>query len=285
MQHVDDELLTLLALQFEEPEDVTARHLASCARCQAELDALRRVVASGRAAPTQSELLDPPARVWDNISAALGVQSGSEDTGPEAYGADESSSRPVPPVGAPSTSRQSRQAFPTDTSKAQTPPAAGSTAAEEVRPARRSRRVPTWLAVAAAFVVGALGAGAVVSVVGDDDEPPTPTTSQLADAELEPLGGAGTAGSAAVLADDGHRLLEVQIDDRTPGEGYREVWLLDADATRLVSLGVLTGTEGRLDIPDDLDLADYPVVDVSREPLDGDPTHSGDSIARGTLGL
>jgi hypothetical protein len=30
-------------------------------------------------------------------------------------------------------------------------------------------------------------------------------------------------------------------------------------------------------------VATYPIVDVSLEPLDGDPTHSGDSIARGQI--
>jgi hypothetical protein len=34
-----------------------------------------------------------------------------------------------------------------------------------------------------------------------------------------------------------------------------------------------------------LDLRDYPVVDISREPLDGDPAHSADSISRGELQL
>lgn len=274
MQHVDDEMLTLLALQFEEPGDVTARHLASCARCQGELDALRRVVAGGRAAPTQSELLDPPAHVWENIAAALGAQPGLADAGSDQAGGATSPAAPLP---------SHRQAH-VSPARASAEHASAADAPTAESPSPPARRLPIWLAVAAAFVVGALGAGAVVSVVGDDDEA-TPTTSLVADAELEPLGGAGTAGSAAVVADDGHRLLEVQIDDRTPGNGYREVWLLDADATRLVSLGVLTGTQGRLDIPDDLDLADFPVVDVSREPLDGDPTHSGDSIARGTLGL
>ena len=34
---------------------------------------------------------------------------------------------------------------------------------------------------------------------------------------------------------------------------------------------------------DSVDLARFSVVDVSAEPLDGDPTHSGDSIVRGAL--
>ena len=38
-----------------------------------------------------------------------------------------------------------------------------------------------------------------------------------------------------------------------------------------------------VELPADLDLAEFPLVDVSVEPLDGNPTHSGDSVARGEL--
>jgi hypothetical protein len=36
-------------------------------------------------------------------------------------------------------------------------------------------------------------------------------------------------------------------------------------------------------VPADVDLRDYVLVDVSQEPLDGNPAHSGDSIVRGQL--
>jgi hypothetical protein len=67
------------------------------------------------------------------------------------------------------------------------------------------------------------------------------------------------------------------------GEGaYLELWLLAEDLSGLVSLGpARPGTHAPL--PDGLDLAAFPVVDVSREPLDGDPAHSGDSLLRGRL--
>lgn len=67
-------------------------------------------------------------------------------------------------------------------------------------------------------------------------------------------------------------------------DGYREVWLISSDASRLVSLGVLRGTDGSFTIPDGLDLGTFDLVDVSEEPYDGDPGHSGDSIVRGQLG-
>ena len=83
---------------------------------------------------------------------------------------------------------------------------------------------------------------------------------------------------------DGRRELVVTStgDD---AQGYREVWLLAPDATSMVSLGTMEGTEAHFELPADLDLSRYPVVDVSDEPYDGDPAHSGDSILRGELDL
>ena len=58
--------------------------------------------------------------------------------------------------------------------------------------------------------------------------------------------------------------------------------LLNPDAE--VSLGTLgAGDTGVFPVPADLDVAQFPVVDVSREPLDGNPAHSKDSVVRGTL--
>ncbi|MGH3506206.1 MAG: anti-sigma factor [Nocardioidaceae bacterium] len=249
MQHIDDDLLTLIALQAEELDAATAAHLQSCAECSNELDSLRRVVAAGKQAPRPSDLINPPDQVWQGIAGSLGLETSEAErprasAGTHAPGADSVSSL-----------------------------------AE-----RRSSRMPTWLAVAAGFVVGAVAAGATVAGVTNDDSGDG-TEQLVASAELDPLSDTGTAGLAEVLDVEGHRVLDVRIDDRTPGAGYREVWLLDAEAGRLVSLGVLTGTESRLVIPDGLDLAQFPVVDVSREPFDGDPAHSADSIARGTLDL
>ena len=68
-------------------------------------------------------------------------------------------------------------------------------------------------------------------------------------------------------------------------DGFKEVWLLAPDAQRMVSLGVMAGDEAEFVLPGNLDVAQFPVVDVSDEPVDGDPTHSGDSVVRGTLEL
>jgi anti-sigma-K factor RskA len=71
---------------------------------------------------------------------------------------------------------------------------------------------------------------------------------------------------------------------RAPGGGFYEVWLLDRSAKRLVALGLLGPSEsGSFRLPPDLDLGRYPLVDVSVEPDDGNPAHSGVSAVRGDL--
>ncbi|WP_163276172.1 anti-sigma factor, partial [Cellulomonas iranensis] len=84
-------------------------------------------------------------------------------------------------------------------------------------------------------------------------------------------------------APDGTRSLVVDLDDAPGVEGYLEVWLLKPDVSGLVSLGTLDGTSGTFALPADLDLTQFPVVDVSDEPMDGDPAHSGVSVVRGAL--
>ena len=77
--------------------------------------------------------------------------------------------------------------------------------------------------------------------------------------------------------------MDVSLEAPDPGDGFREAWLINAAGEQLVSLGVVDGSSGRFVIPAGLDLADYRLVDVSEEPFDGDPAHSGDSIVRGQL--
>lgn len=50
----------------------------------------------------------------------------------------------------------------------------------------------------------------------------------------------------------------------------------------MVSLGP-SRPDGRYAVPSGVDAGRFPVVDVSLEPPDGDPTHSGTSVLRGTL--
>ncbi|WP_241984590.1 anti-sigma factor domain-containing protein [Cryobacterium adonitolivorans] len=110
------------------------------------------------------------------------------------------------------------------------------------------------------------------------------TFSPIAQAQRDALPGWAASGNASVAESaDGRREVVVDLDDDAGSAGLREVWLLTADATGLVSVGLLDGSSGRFSIPAGIDLAEYPVVDVPAEPADGNPAHSGDSIVRGTL--
>lgn len=150
-------------------------------------------------------------------------------------------------------------------------------------PASPARRWPTWALVAAA-VAGLLAGGGVVAALGGQGEDGAPTQVVVA-ARLEPLVASAGAGEADLVESDGGLVL--RLDARSlpaDSDGFYEVWLLDEAAERMVPLGVLVGGSGEFAVPPELDLGEYPVVDVSVEPLDGDPTHSGNSLLRGSLG-
>ena len=138
------------------------------------------------------------------------------------------------------------------------------------------RRPGVWLAAAAATTL--LAAGVFWSVQQNQ-----PAVTPLAQAELAPVDQHSATGSAQVVqTKDGQRTLEVQVD-KNEARGYQEVWLIAPDLSRLVSLGVMTSESGTFAVPAGLDLGEYPIVDVSDEPVDGNPAHSSVSIVRGTL--
>ena len=62
------------------------------------------------------------------------------------------------------------------------------------------------------------------------------------------------------------------------------MWLINVDGKRMVAVGLLaSGDEGEFEVPLRLIDEGYRIVDISIEPDDGDPTHSGVSLARGEL--
>jgi hypothetical protein len=142
---------------------------------------------------------------------------------------------------------------------------------------RRSARRGWALAAVAVLVAGA---GLGVWVFAQRTSP-----TEVAEAWLTAFPAhAGAQGSAQVEQNpDGAVSVRVEVSADVPADSAREVWLLTADATNLVSLGVLDGQSGTFAVPAGIDVREYLVVDVSQEPSDGDPAHSGDSIVRGEL--
>ena len=250
VEHVSADDLALRALGEELPE-VPESHLAGCAHCQGELDQLRAVVTTARAVQPEDYPVTPPPSVWEAVVAELGLElragepgaGAADDTATAATGA-----APVTPlpVGAP------------------------------------GRRRSALLALAAGVVGLLIGVGATAVVTADDEDLPV-----VASTRLTVLADDTAGGDAEVLRAGDGRVLELDVPTLSPdSDGFYEVWLLDKDAKRLVSIGLLDlsqGSRARFPIPDDVDLATYPIVDVSVEPADGDPAHSGDSVVRGTL--
>lgn len=152
---------------------------------------------------------------------------------------------------------------------------------------RERRRIPVWAAgVAAALALFAgLGIGRLVD--GDDAVPggDTPEAAVVAAADLTALDSSAGRGVASVVRSDDAITLRVRArglgDD---DDGFHEVWLINLDGTRMVALGVLPeGDTGEFQVPRGLLDEGYRIVDISVEPDDGDPTHSGVSLARGEL--
>jgi hypothetical protein len=151
--------------------------------------------------------------------------------------------------------------------------------AEVVELAPRRRRWVPLVAVAASVALLA-SLGVVIWQVAQ----PSPATV-LATATLEAFPAwPGATGKAVVEQQaDGTRVVHIDFDAPSLNDAYEEVWLISSDATRLVSLGTASGPTATLPIPDGIDLSTYDLVDVSAEPYDGNPSHSGDSIVRGQL--
>ncbi|MBM7806813.1 hypothetical protein JOD57_002650 [Geodermatophilus bullaregiensis] len=270
MQHCTPEELALAALR-EPLADDDAAHLAGCAHCRAEVTRLRRPVE----ALSVPELADPgppvapPPGLWAGIAAATGVGAVPR---PDVVAASALPAGPVPDV-----PPVPQSPVPESPERAVTPAGAGVAPVVPLRP-RRSRLL---LAAAAALVAGlAIGAGAVA--LGGDD--PEDAGVPVADAVLDPLEGSGASGRAAVVErPDGTLVLRVELDADAPREGYLEAWLLDESVSGLIPLGVVRPGTEEFELPAGVDIGEYPVVDVSVEQLDGDPTHSGLSVARGQL--
>ncbi len=149
----------------------------------------------------------------------------------------------------------------------------------------RGRHRFSWVTLAAAACVGLLvGGGAVFA--GTSGQRPTPSQppAVVAAASLTPLAGSAAHGSVEVVSTTSGPRVLVDVSGLAATDGYYEVWLLDRKGDKLVALGALDGTShGSFAMPPGVAMSDYPVVDVSLEPSDGNPAHSHQSLVRGTL--
>jgi anti-sigma-K factor RskA len=154
----------------------------------------------------------------------------------------------------------------------------------ETRP--RGRIVLRPLA-AVACAVALVAAGAVGALLtGGEDGPAPPAAAQ--GIELAPVGGARPAEGRVELARSGAAPLTLRVAGlRALGRGrFYELWLL-GERGELVSLGsFVPAADGTatVTLPLPVDPGRFAYFDVSAEPADGDPAHSGDSVLRGPAG-
>ena len=190
----------------------------------------------------------PSEAVWDGIVIELGATVDRVVAGPGAVDASPKSSVPEPEAGA---------------------------VVRDISSARSWGRRTAFLTAAAAAVL-LIALPLAIALRGDDAPDRRAELAALAD--FDGTGQAELAGRDLSVRFDG-------VD--APSGSFYELWLLDLDAGEvndLRSLGrVEVAADGTFVIPDDVDLDRFDVVDVSVEPDDGDPDHSGASILRGDL--
>ena len=181
--------------------------------------------------------------------------------------------------------------------EAWTPAAVVEAEPEEADPVRapvatkpRKSRMPLLLALlavaAVALVVVLAGSG------GDEDSTPTPNATppqaqkpakkpakpapETNEVKLAPVASASGASGSAALTDGGKRL---RLDVTGLPAGTYEVWLYDS-VIAARSVGKATGTKIALDAKLPANASNFRYIDVSREPADGNPNHSGESVLR-----
>lgn len=251
--HIDDERLVDLSLG-ETPTDVESAHLAECSHCRESMASLVRTISVTRDA-SSIELVPPQTDLWPAIEAGLDDEPTPSET-PFVPSATSAPAVEVPWRAGDSSRTRGRR------------PALG------------------WLAAACAAGVLLGTAGTVAASRITSDEPDGSDSARIvATAQLDTLDTGQWLGAAEVSEKGDDVTLQVDVRDIVPGDGFVEVWLINRDGKRLVSVGVLRDGAARGTFPISQRLLDegYVVVDLSREKFDDKPQHSGDSIVRGSL--
>lgn len=262
MPHLDPEQLALVAMGEAVASAEERAHLASCPACTEEVAEMSHAATVARSTIDESALESPSARVWDRIhqELALGADVAADPLS-RAGGTDEPLGPPAPAVEwAPAPGEEADPVGPT-------------------APSRRRRTRSVWVLAASLVLIAVVGVGAWAGISASL----APTVVAAASLDAFPSHPRAEGTAEVDLARDGSRTLTVTLEGAADSDDYREVWLIRNDGADLISLGVLEGSTGTFPIPAGVDLEEFDLVDISFEPVDGDPAHSGDSIVRGQL--
>ncbi len=256
MSHPDEELLAELALGSRAETSAEVReHVDGCSVCAATTEELRQALSLASHAERSPTWSRPPEQLWSRIEEAIVLESPTLAGTAEPAPAPEESAADEPAATAPVTTVASR------------------------RGRRPGRRAWPWAAgIAAGLAVGLLTGRAVWS-----DTASAPST--IAKAQLDTVDTNQRLGEASLVrAGRSVDLTVATVRPFDPRDGFIEVWLINRDGKRMVSVGVLAGSAPET-FPVTQTLVDqgYVIVDISREKFDNKPQHSGVSLARGTL--
>ncbi len=231
---------------------------------RAEVDRLRPVVTRLESTSTEAwEPVEPPPLDIAAIVGADATHSGAPATSPAS---------------AEPTGLEAAQESPAPTTRAR---------ADKPRRSLAERLGLAWPTVAAAafsaLLVLAVGIGVGTQLGGDgatSDDPAQTLALQTIGEEVP----AGASGEVLLTGDAGDQLtLDVSGLEQTGDREFYEFWLL-GDEGELVSLGsfrVEPDGNSQIDVPLPVNPEKYSYFDVSIEPENGSPDHSGRSVLRG----
>lgn len=151
-------------------------------------------------------------------------------------------------------------------------------------------RPAVGFAALALVFVGGLGVGVLATGDGGGggggggDSGPIAATQQ---ATLTPVGDLDPQAEGVADFDRDGEKIRLRFSGLAPStdNDFYEAWMMDPKKG-LISIGTFRvgddGT-GQFDLPAPVPGEEYPVIDISIEPLDGKPAHSQKSVLRGTL--
>jgi anti-sigma-K factor RskA len=154
-------------------------------------------------------------------------------------------------------------------------PAAGATGRE-----RRTLRLRPAFAVLAAAAL--LGAGVAIGLLAGGGEEGATGGRQLA---LAPVGSAARSAQGEARLHGSSATVDVSGLQPSGRGRFYELWLLNSpdDLVSLASFRVPASGKARVTVPLPDGGRGYRFVDLSVEPKDGNPAHSGDSVLRGRV--
>jgi anti-sigma-K factor RskA len=145
-------------------------------------------------------------------------------------------------------------------------------------PARSSGGWRLWVSAAALVVVVVLGVGILRSILGDSSTGVPLTATALAP----------EAGGQVQVEEDGENFqvaLEVWEMPKLQEDEYYEMWYYAEDGDRISCGAFRVGPDGRttVNLTAPATARDYPEIEITREPDDGNPEASGEEVLEGKL--